>query len=1457
MNLKSLILAVIVLMVVPFVSGALTDGLVAYYSFDNDTRDDTGNGHNGTPNAKANKNSTYYKLGGSSYSFETDVSGPDSTAGRIELANYNDFIPTSGSPQFSSCAWTRLRDPAPSTPSNNGPIGIAALRNDGYVTCPSGSIGSLCGHGFIDYDDEYPNWRLMIWIAYTSGDYWSYYQSAYDYIHIDENTWTHMCLVQNATHLNTYKNGTLKVSVANTAGAIYPAGYAYIGSFGANGANSYNYLGEQDEIGYWSRALDSTEVSGLYNNGTGLNPFAQETQISSVNIAPSSPYVNQTLNCNVTTTQSTNINLTWFVSENGNGTYSRNSSFDAQAISVSSVLTTLGNGSFPAEHSVGAMYICQATIPGQSMNSSNVTTQQIPCSRPEYTIHQQTQTNYTDLTGGWIGLGNLFDGSYSTFASGNIMDGVAQVQIEYAKPQYTFGAYWEVSNQNGDYGDSYKNSTLPDDCWNAYTDRLILAAWSATGLGLGGGNARRWLCYNGTSWVSYSGAYGGTPNYMMEESVYWKYYIAPSINLTSYLPTLDVSPVPNFYINTTLSYSNLTTNECQVNENADWISCTNITHGWCSTQKASVCTVTGHHEASVRFNVTCEQGIKSSDLIIYIDADSNPVVTTNSESAYSNTPNIPFQFQINATNWVETPTCGLIGIDPILSCGVGIMAAQGGNRYLGTATCQGSNSTQVNMTYYVQCNGTSIYQQINSSLIELTYDPVGPTITLSNFTGNGSWFAKNITGQWDFYDLNLYRINVSIDGNPIFQQSGINATNYTYILDHYVGDLVPGFHEFEIWMFDSHTKRDLQDEWTVSTPILSDKLVFTPKRKGIPQARIEIESADENNFINPWEAKKLKDKYTFTFDTDKKVEEPSTFIVKSDLPIDIISNPNTKWKMWAVTGEYWVDFYMDDGSKTTVERIDEYTVRFIVEGKSKPKDEGEEEKDGVKEEKDVGKMVFESVGELNSVHEHYYFNTYNVSLMYRSSIPEGSSQVVSMALDYGNNTPTYNVSLQYAGTPVSYTSNDTGSSILFNSSSFYSSVISVTQNVSGAWNIQMPYEENNVTFSQIVVKIGTEFGGCENESFMRSISFHGRDEQTDENVTFDMNIHFSLWTDNILVVSDLHLEFRNESTYNICLYPNETIYNMEAILEYEATGYSHRKYYLYNTTLSDVHQDVYLYLLPSVDTTEVIAYVLDAQTTEPISGAFIRVLRYYPGRINSYSQVEVAETDNEGRTVIKQTVVDVFYKYIIEYPSGEIRLETDVQKVLTATKTFLINIMASSNFDVWNRVQHMSTQVSCTESTTTCRFTWANQGLTARTATLKVYKELGYSRQLLSQQSLTASSGTLVYVIPGYENNTMYTAEAYVEGYDDHMYPGGTDSVITVDNPMKNNDFTLALLFPFLLLVIVLGSAFLDIGTIGVTIGALVALIAGWMVGVIPFDVRTGIPLVVMIFVILFKLSRE
>lgn len=1243
--------------------------------------------------------------------------------------------------------------------------------------------------------------------------------------------------------LSIYINGSFVISASKSLNT--DVGFFWIGGWADDLSRRAKML--MDEYYVWNRTLNSTEINSLWANGSGIfyEWEPQSASILSVDISPASPYDNETLNCAATTDLQTNISITWWHNDSTTGGFIRNNSFDVTAYYTTTITTSLSNGSYPAPHEPGAVYICQASIDGDVMNSSTVTTSQAPCVVPEYTVYQETQTNYTDLTGGWVSLGNIFDGSQATAGYGDIPDGFAQVQIEYAKPvsNYLYGAYWYVHNAGGDYGTAEYNGSLPSDCWNAYPDRLILSGRSKKGTA----NDREWYCYNGTAWVGYSGAYGGSPQLMYEESINWKYHITPNIAITYSLPQLNVSPIPTFSLNTSMYYSNATSSECMVNDNANWVSCTNVTHNYCTTTKASTCTITGHHEGYVVFNATCPQGVSSPNYNIYIDADSNPAMTTNASSVYTTTPLLPFYFQINATNWVESPTCSIENMTPVVQCGVGTMVAQGGGTYLGLATCVGQNFTQVGSTFYIQCNGTSLYQLINSTPTLLVYDPTGPTITYSQFTGNGSWFAKNITGRWDFWDLNLYRINVSIDGSPIFQQTGINATNYTYILNHYVGDLIPGLHEFEIWMYDAHTKKELKDDWSYSTPFLSDKMVFTPKRNGKQQARIEVVAMDKDTLTNPWEVQQKADRHTFTFNTntDRQVYH---FKVTSDVPIEVVKRANTVWKEWAVIGDYWIDFYTEDPSvKTTVKQIDTYTVQFDVEG--------------VKKEKGAAKkQLYQSIGELNSVHLHYYFNTYNVTLTYYPSIPEATEQNASMAINYGTNPPTsHNVTFTYNGSVISYSTYNESGKILFNSTAFYSPVVTQTREEVGTWTIQMPYETNNATFNQTVVRIGLSKNDCGNSSYMKVLTFYGRDEDTNENVTFDMNIHFSLWTTSELLMSDIHLELRNESSYDICLYPNSTVFHMRAILEYEALGYTGRKYYLYNTSLSSTKQDVYLYLLPTAESTTVTVEVLDAQTTDPIEGAYVRVLRYFPGREGSatYSQVEVAKTDNNGKSIIRARTLDTFYKFIIEYPEAEIKLETEVQKVLTETKTFLINLGLTSGLEVWSRVQEMTTRVDCDESTQTCSYTWANQGLTAQAATLRIYELSGTDKVLIYNQTVTASAGTIAYIVPGYKNNTRYVAEAEISGYDGVLYPAGSDDMITIDTLFGQINFRKAALFPYLLIMLVLVFAFIDVGAVGVATAGLISLIAGWMFGIMAFNTGLAAGLIICIMVIIFKLSRS
>lgn len=95
-------------------------------------------------------------------------------------------------------------------------------------------------------------------------------------------TWYHLVLtfsgVNAAGSSKLYLNGAEVIS-ANLYGTIDYSPYTDVFAVGSSRNGSSNFTkGLIDEIGMWSRALSSTEVTSLYNSGSGLTyPFTSTT----------------------------------------------------------------------------------------------------------------------------------------------------------------------------------------------------------------------------------------------------------------------------------------------------------------------------------------------------------------------------------------------------------------------------------------------------------------------------------------------------------------------------------------------------------------------------------------------------------------------------------------------------------------------------------------------------------------------------------------------------------------------------------------------------------------------------------------------------------------------------------------------------------------------------------------------------------------------------------------------------------------------------------------------------------------------------------------------------------------------------------------------------------------------------------------------------------------------------
>ncbi|HNV61388.1 MAG TPA: LamG domain-containing protein [Candidatus Cloacimonas acidaminovorans] len=92
---------------------------------------------------------------------------------------------------------------------------------------------------------------------------------------LTQNAWNHFAITWNDSSISLYVNGSLDNSVTKAKdGSIAQTNTSRILRLGAETASSNFYDGSMDEVGIWSRALTSTEITELYNSGNGLQyPF--------------------------------------------------------------------------------------------------------------------------------------------------------------------------------------------------------------------------------------------------------------------------------------------------------------------------------------------------------------------------------------------------------------------------------------------------------------------------------------------------------------------------------------------------------------------------------------------------------------------------------------------------------------------------------------------------------------------------------------------------------------------------------------------------------------------------------------------------------------------------------------------------------------------------------------------------------------------------------------------------------------------------------------------------------------------------------------------------------------------------------------------------------------------------------------------------------------------------------
>ena len=214
-----------------------TNGLVAYYPFNGNANDESGNGNHGTVNG-ASLTSDRNDVQNSSYSF-------DGLDDYISINSNNNQLDFFGNCCITISAWIKL---------DNANKQYSILTNS-------------------DYNNIHQQYALKVEsnskLYFLAGD--KLFESNginYSSSSINNGQWTHTLVSYDGNKLKLYLNGNLDYEnqiIDNFPES--PSSVAFIGN--SWGANNDFFPGQIDDVGIWNRALTEKEIQNLYTSSTG------------------------------------------------------------------------------------------------------------------------------------------------------------------------------------------------------------------------------------------------------------------------------------------------------------------------------------------------------------------------------------------------------------------------------------------------------------------------------------------------------------------------------------------------------------------------------------------------------------------------------------------------------------------------------------------------------------------------------------------------------------------------------------------------------------------------------------------------------------------------------------------------------------------------------------------------------------------------------------------------------------------------------------------------------------------------------------------------------------------------------------------------------------------------------------------------------------------------------------
>lgn len=582
-------------------------------------------------------------------------------------------------------------------------------------------------------------------------------------------------------------------------------------------------------------------------------------------------------------------------------------------------------------------------------------------------------------------------------------------------------------------------------------------------------------------------------------------------------------------------------------------------------------------------------------------------------------------------------------------------------------------------------------------------DTIFPTNTPDSYSNNSLYF-HNIDTLINFTstgsDANLYAGNSTIEYlvNGVFNKTinnqfveNINTTSYVLSVTNITNELASGAYRHIITWWDSHTAIHIPDyPWSKYTLDYAGKTY-----KGIDFANGYLNlSTDDYALVDDFALIKRDDRYLFAFNFNTIGQEISLFL-DSKKDIKYLSD-KYGFDGHFIIGSHWVDFESDDVTGLSIDYLQNYgiwRVRFTPL---------------------TNIVVFNSIGDLNTYSETYYFN-----------VTDGMTfNAVNPAFDIIQNITV----VVFNDTDVIQQKTGVGQNVTFNiSSGLYYTNVSADGYINNGTGL-----------------INFTAGGSFTYTLYAQDTFYllFKDEDSLEIVN-GTTIYLDLISDSF---ANNYSTSDGTLTISVTTPENYTF-------RYGASGYQYRlsSYELLNNSYSTIT----LYMLTGGS--NVSLKVVD-EVQDPVEGATINVYRYNT-LTNSYLKVNTIDTDFRGESIVNMDLNSEFYYFTIYYDS-QLKKQTSPAYITSTSYIFGINLDDVVLEDYFN-INEVDGYLTFNQNTHNFRFFFNDPNNVVSQGCLYVYTVTAAADTLYNSSCVAAAGGTALSGVVA-ANGTTYLAKAYI-----------------------------------------------------------------------------------------------